>query len=255
MSRHELILALETSSRVGSVALALGPTLLAQTTFSAPMRHSAEIFAAITGLMDRFDRHPGQLEHIYISVGPGSFTGLRISVTIAKAMHIAHPVRIVAVDTLDVIAANAPTTDHGKSIDRIAAILDAKRNQFYIAAYQRPIDPGNAPPEATSDIRRTTYKPWQRLTPNSLITPTQFLNTFADPANPISLLGDGLLSHKGKFQSSGTELLDQEYWSPQAANVHALGYQLAQAGNFADPLKLIPTYIRRPEAEERHEQR
>jgi len=261
MSSHELILALETSSRVGSVALALGPELLAQTTFSAPMRHSAEIFGAITGLMDRFDRQPGQLDHIYISVGPGSFTGLRISVTIAKAMHIAHPVRIVAVDSLDVIAANVPTTEHSKSIDRIAALLDAKRNQFYIAAYQRPIDPGNAPPQATTDIRHptsdtrhTTYKTWERLIPNSLMTPTQFLDTFADPANPIKLLGDGLLFHKGRFESSGMELLDQKYWSPQAANVHALGYQLAQAGNFADPLKLIPTYIRRPEAEEKRQQ-
>lgn len=254
MSNHELILALETSSRVGSVALALGPTLLAQTTFSAPMRHSAEIFGAITALMDRFNLHPGQLEHIYISVGPGSFTGLRISVTVAKAMHIAKPVRIVAVDTLDVIAANAPTTKHGQRIHRIATILDAKRNQFYIAAYQRPIDPSNAPPKATYDIRHTTYKTWQRLIPDSLMSATQFLDTFADQANPINLLGDGLLFHKAKFQSSGAGFLDEQYWSPQAANVHALGYQLAQAGNFADPLKLIPTYIRRPEAEEKRQQ-
>src|SRR3990172_3994975 len=156
MSKHELILALETSSRVGSVALALGPKLLAQATFTAPMRHSAEIFGAITALMDRFDRHPRQLDHIYISVGPGSFSGLRISVTIAKAMHIVQPVRIAAVDTLDVIAANAPATEHGRPIDRIATILDAKRNQFYVAAYQRQIDPGNAPPKATSDIRHPT---------------------------------------------------------------------------------------------------
>jgi tRNA threonylcarbamoyl adenosine modification protein YeaZ len=262
MSKHELILALETSSRVGSVALALGPKLLAQTTFSAPMRHSAEIFGAITALMHRFDRHPGQLDHIYISVGPGSFTGLRISVTIAKAMHIANPVRIVAVDTLDVIAANAPTTEHGRPIDRIATILDAKRNQFYIAAYQRPIDPGNAPSKATSntrhttsDIPHTTYKTWQRLIPDSLMTASQFLDAFADPGNPIGLLGDGLLYHKDKFQSPGVRFLDEQYWSPQAANVHALGYQSAIAQNFADPLRLTPSYIRRPEAEVKWQQR
>ncbi|MBN2272632.1 MAG: tRNA (adenosine(37)-N6)-threonylcarbamoyltransferase complex dimerization subunit type 1 TsaB [Sedimentisphaerales bacterium] len=262
MSKHELILALETSSRVGSVALALGPRLLAQTTFSAPMRHSAEIFGAIEALMHRFDRHPEQLDHIYVSVGPGSFTGLRISITIAKAMHIAKHTRIVAVDTLDVIAANAPTTEHGRPIDTIATILDAKRDQFYIAAYQRRIDPGNTSPGATSDtryitsdIRHPTYKTWQRLIPDSLMTATQFLDTFADPANPIILLGDGLLYHKHKFQSPGAGILHEQYWSPQAANVHALGYQSAIAQHFADPLRLSPSYIRRPEAEVKWQQR
>ena len=262
MSKHELILALETSSRIGSVALALGPKLLDQATFTAPMRHSAEIFGAITALMDRFDLCPKQVNHIYVSIGPGSFTGLRISVTIAKAMHIANPVSIVAVDTLDVIAANASSADQEQPIDRIATILDAKRNQFYIAVHKRPEHPGNAPPKPTYDIRHTTYDirhtklpNWQRVIPDSLMTATHFLDTFADPANPIHLLGDGLLFHKDKFQSPGTRVLDEQYWSPQAANVHALGYQLAIAGKFADPLNLIPAYIRRPEAEEKWQQR
>ena len=251
MSQHGLILAIETSSRVGSVALALGPNLLAQTTFTAPMRHSAEVFPAITALMRRFDRSPEHIDNIYISIGPGSFTGLRISVTIAKAIHLANSAPIVAVDTLDVIAANAPYTHTMRPIKKIATILDAKRNQFYIAAYQRA-------PKPTYDIRHTTYdiphQTWQRIIADSLITPTEFLDTFADPANPIYLLGDGLLYHKDKFKSPGTRFLHERYWSPQAANVHALGYQLALAERFADPLKLIPTYIRCPQAEEKWRQ-
>jgi tRNA threonylcarbamoyladenosine biosynthesis protein TsaB len=246
MSKHRLILALETSSRIGSIALALGPKLLAQTTFTAPMRHSAEIFGAITALMDRFDLNPKQLHHIYVSIGPGSFTGLRISVTIAKAMHIANPVRIVPVDTLDVIAANAHSEDQTHPIDRIATILDAKRNQFYIAAYKR---------EANATQKPSDIPNWQKSTPDSLMTAEHFLDTFADPANPIHLLGDGLLFHKDKFQSPGARVLDQKYWSPQAAKVHALGFQLALAGKFADPARLIPAYIRRPEAEEKWQQR
>jgi len=262
ISKHKFILALETSGRLGSVALALGPKLLAQTTFTAPMRHSAEIFGAITALMRRFELYPKQLHHIYISIGPGSFTGLRISVTIAKAMHIANPVRIVPVDTLDVIAANASSAEQLRPIDRIATILDAKRNQFYIAVHKRPENPGNAPPKPTSEIRHTksdirhTRPPtWRKVIPDSLMTATHFLDTFADPAKPIHLLGDGLLFHKDKFQSPGARFLDEKYWSPQAANVHALGYQLALAGKFADPARLIPTYIRRPEAEEKWQQR
>lgn len=243
MSSQELILVLETSGRLGSVALALGREILAQITFTAPMRHSAEIFDAITELMHRFDRKPAKINNIYISIGPGSFTGLRIAVTIAKAMHLANRLRIVTVDTLDVIAENAPSQGPTRPVQRIATILDAKRNQFYIAAYQRPNN-------TTSEIPS-----WQKIIPDSLMTAREFLDQFADPTNPIALLGDGLLYHKGKFQSPGTRILHEKYWSPQAAKVHALGYQLALANKFADPLKLIPTYIRHPEAEEKWRQR
>lgn len=243
MSKQKLILALETSSRIGSVAIALGPELLAQTAFTAPMRHSAEIIGAITELMQRFNRKPAQIDHIYISIGPGSFTGLRISVTIAKAMHLANRLKIVPVDTLDVIAQNVPSHGPTQQIRRIATILDAKRNQFYIAAYKR--------------LSNTTseFPTWKKLIPDSLMTASQFLDTFADPADRIHLLGDGLLYHKDKFESPGAQVLDEKYWGPQAAKVHALGYQLARAGEFADPLKLIPKYIRRPEAEVKWQKR
>ena len=107
MNKKTLVLAVETSSRIGSVAIALGEKILAETTFSAPIRHSAEIFPAISDLLNRFSRKPDQIDQVYISVGPGSFTGLRIAVTLAKTMHLANATKIVAVDTLDVIAANA----------------------------------------------------------------------------------------------------------------------------------------------------
>ena len=262
MSKQYLILALETSSRLGSVALALGPKLLAQTTFTAPMRHSAEIIGDIEELMQRFDRKATQIDHIYISNGPGSFTGLRISVTIAKAMHLANRLKIVPVDTLDVIAQNV--TSHGPTqpLEKIATVLDAKRNQFYIAAYKRAPKANNPPPETRSDIRNTKYDiqhtklpTWKKVIPDSLMTASQFLDTFANHANPIHLLGDGLLYHKDKFQSTGTAFLEEQYWSPQAANVHALGYQLALERKFIDPLNLTPKYIRRPEAEVKWQKR
>jgi len=112
MTQKPLVLAVETSSRIGSVAIALGEKILAEATFSAPIRHSAEIFPALSNILDRFCRKPDQIDQVHISVGPGSFTGLRIAVTLAKTMHLANAAKIVAVDTLDVIAANA--TDYIK---------------------------------------------------------------------------------------------------------------------------------------------
>lgn len=237
MMPEPLILAVETASRAGSVALALGEKLLAETAFSGPMRHSAEVFPAILGLMEQFSLKPCQVEQIHISIGPGSFTGLRIATTLAKTMHLANGAKIVAVDTLDVIAANviypAPEKSHELQVtgcERIAAILDAKRNQFFIAVY-----------EYTSEAT------WKKAVPDSLMTAAKFVEQFAPSDKPIWLLGDGLLYYKDRFRGEGIRFLDAKYWSPRASNVHLLGWQKALAGQFADPLTLQPYYLRKPD--------
>jgi len=257
MVQKSLILAVETSAPIGSVAIAADRQLLAEATFSGPMRHSSEIFPAIRGLLDRFGRKPKDIEHIYISVGPGSFTGLRIAVSIAKIMHLASAVKIVAVDTLDVIAANVTnliledgvqnSSDErrGTRDETIAVILDAKRGQFYIAVYQR-----------TSDEPRTTnHGIWKKIFPDSLMTASQFLDRFAGQAEPIWLLGEGLVYYADKFKpvpsgvegAEGIHFFDEQYWTPRAAKVHLLGYEMSLKGQFADPVTLKPKYLRCPD--------
>jgi len=235
MAQKPLILAVETSSRIGSVAIALGEQILAEAAFSGPMRHSAELFPAIRSLLDRFSRKPQEIDHIYISVGPGSFTGLRIAVTMAKAMHLANPpqrTKIIAVDTLDVIAANAIDyiKEKNTELEKIAAILDAKRGQFFIAVYQRTGD-----------------GTWKKTLPDSLMTASQFLDKFAGSAQPVWLLGDGLVYYKDKFKADGVQFLDEQYWAPRAAKVHLLGYEMSLKDQFADPLTLQPAYLRCPD--------
>lgn len=243
MTQKPLILAVETSGRIGSVAIALGEQILDQTAFSAPMRHSSEIFTAIAALLSRFSRKTTEIEHIYISIGPGSFTGLRIAVTMAKIMHLANAAKIVAVDTLDVIAANAGDYQEAENRkSKIAVILDAKRSQFFIAAYQQA---------ASRESRTTSHGIWQKILPDSLMTAPQFLEKFACREKPISLLGEGLLYYKDKFKAQGIKFLDEQYWNPSAEKVHLLGYKLAQAGKFADPLTLTPNYLRRPDVKQK----
>lgn len=230
-----LILAVETSGRVGSVAIATGQQLLAEKTFSAPMTHSAEIFPAIYSLLASFNREPKEIEHIYISVGPGSFTGLRIAVTLAKTMHLANAAKIVAVNTLDVIAANA--TDYAKKkdcrLDRIAAVLDAKRGQFFIAVYE------------------SRQGRWTKSAPDCLMSAAEFLAKFAGSRRMLWLLGEGLVYYKDKFASDGICFLDSQYWSAKAEKVHLLGWEMALAGQFADAPTLQPAYLRGAEAEQK----
>ncbi|MHC4158796.1 MAG: tRNA (adenosine(37)-N6)-threonylcarbamoyltransferase complex dimerization subunit type 1 TsaB [Planctomycetota bacterium] len=238
MAQIPLILAVETSGRLGSVAIALGDKILGEADFSGPMRHSAELFPAISTLLERFSRKPSEIEHIYISAGPGSFTGLRIAVALAKTMHLANTAKIVAVGTLDVIAANVTTDnalpDSGILCHRyeyIAAVLDAKRRQFFIAVYQRDTSCGT----------------WKKIFPDSLITASQFLEQFGGGEKPVWLLGEGLVYHRDKFKAEGICFLDERYWRPKAAKVHLLGWEKARKGRFADPLTLQPAYLQRPD--------
>jgi tRNA threonylcarbamoyl adenosine modification protein YeaZ len=259
---EEVILAVETSSRVGSAALALGPRLLAESRFTGPMQHSSELFPVLTDLLRNEGYVPMDIDQVHIAIGPGSFTGLRIAVAMAKAMHLANAVRIVTVDSLDVVAANLSQTpaEQGDARrdepavvvpDRIAALFDAKRGQFYISAYQRtarapgPLEerdnkgPGYHIPGPNNTL-------WQKIAPDSLMTAQEIVADFAGSGR-LGLLGDGLFYHRDSFHTDRIVILPEQFWSPRAANVHRLGYQKALAGRFAAPLALRPFYLRGPE--------
>ena len=245
MTSEKLILAIETSSRMGSVAIGSTEGLLAQCGFSGAMRHSAEILPSIQALLAQVKAGPGDLGQVCLSVGPGSFTGLRIAVTLAKALHLASGVQIVSVDTLDVIAANVPTS-HDR-VQAIAPILDAKRDQFFVAEYLRHVDTGAALPAEACPDQGTTPAGWVKIQADSIMTARQFVDRFADPARPVGILGDGLLYHQDRFQTPGIEVLDERWWSPCAAAVYHLGLRKVLAGQFEDPLRLAPTYLLPPE--------
>jgi len=268
MSKIPTILSVETSSRIGSVALAIGDRVIGESNFSAPLRHSAEIFPIVKELLGRFGFEAEQINEVYISVGPGSFTGLRIAVTLAKAMYLAKGTQVVAVDTMDVIASNVIDITKGRTEraceekshwigqDRIAVILDAKRGQFFIAAYQRRIrnKSKKSQVEKHSVQKRQSdqqvdpaQKSWEKILPDCLLTSNEFIESFSRKDMPICLLGDGLLYHCDKFKGEGIEFFDQAYWRPRAEKVHLLGRQKAKAGEYSDPVTLSPIYLRAPQ--------
>ena len=150
----------------------------------------------------------------------------------------------------------------------VATVLDAKRGQFFIAAYAAlrylaPSFTGGSPDnhegQDTKDGKlasSTEHRPasikyrasrYEKVLPDSLTTPSEFLEQFACAHKPVWLLGDGLLYHKDEFQAEGIHFFDQTYWSPRASKVHLLGYTEAIAGHFANPLTLTPNYLLRPD--------
>jgi tRNA threonylcarbamoyl adenosine modification protein YeaZ len=222
-----IIIAVETSGRYGSAALAQGSQFLKEVRFSSAMKHSAELLAVIEKMLNDFGKKPEQIEQVYISIGPGSFTGLRIAVAFAKAMFIANQSKIIAVNTLDVIAANIEELGKHK---KIGTILDAKRGQFFAAAYEL---------EGTNKYKKTLN--------DCLITADEFIKKCADSQNPMWLLGEGLVYYRDNFKTDGINFLDEQYWWPKASKVHQLGCEKAQDNLFEDAYSLQPFYLRQPQ--------
>jgi tRNA threonylcarbamoyladenosine biosynthesis protein TsaB len=233
ITRKPFALALETSGRIGSVAVGFNGKLSDEKTFSAPLRHNAELFGTIIELFKNSGKEVNQTSHIYISIGPGSFTGIRISVTVAKMTALAAQSRIVAVSTTNAMALNVDDS----SIKKIASVIDAKKGQFFIAAFER---------------KNGT---WQKVLPDCMMTAEEFKGKFDKPDKPIWLLGEGLLYYAKKFETDNIKILDKEYWSPKAANVLRIGAEMAAEGKFSDPVSLVPFYLRRTEAEENWEKK
>lgn len=229
------VLAVETSGRRGSVAVGQGQRIIAKRTFSEVMRHGAELFTSVQSLLSQAGKEPEDIKQLYITVGPGSFTGLRISVTMAKMMSFANDIDIVAVSTMDVIAGNASRymADTNRQIKRIGTILDAKRKQFYVAVFERIADE------------------WEKVVPECLMTATDFVERFGGSDEPIWLLGEGLLYYAKQFRTDGINIMEEDYWYPSAGSLYFIGRKLAQAGNFADAAALKPFYLREPEAVEK----
>jgi tRNA threonylcarbamoyladenosine biosynthesis protein TsaB len=226
ITTQKICLSLETTGRVGSVAIGIDRKLSDEKTFSAPLRHNAELFDTINLLINNISKTADLINEIYISIGPGSFTGVRISVTVAKMLALANKSKIVAVNTSDALALNV----EDENIKRIATIIDAKRGQFFVAAFERK------------------ENSWEKILSDCMMTPEEFKQKFGN--EPIYLLGEGLLYYAKKFETENIKILADKYWSPRASNVFKIGAQLANQENFADPVALVPLYIRKPEAEE-----
>ncbi|MFQ5589834.1 MAG: tRNA (adenosine(37)-N6)-threonylcarbamoyltransferase complex dimerization subunit type 1 TsaB [Phycisphaerae bacterium] len=224
-------LAFETSSAWGSIALGQGQAVLATRAFSAPRRHAVEFLPTIQALCQDCSVQPSAIEHVYVSAGPGSFTGLRIGITAARTVAFASGARTVGVPSLEVIAQNA--ADAPDPPNRVVVILDAKRKRVYAAAFVR---------------RGGEYVP---TTEPAEVVPAEFL---AQQDASSAVLGEGVAYHRAAVEGPSLSVLPETLNRPRAETVYRLGAARARLGRFDDPIHLVPIYIRPPEAEEKWRQ-
>lgn len=226
------IIAIETSGRSGSVAVAEGDVLLEEAPFATDHEHARDLIPLIDRLVQNQGWARGSIAECHLSIGPGSFTGLRVAVTFARHLALACGAKICAVPTLDVIARNV--LDLTVRPHDIAVLLDAKGGRVFGATYEL----------SNNDYRRTTGP--------VLIEPARLLTTArVRPA----VLGEGIPYHEKAMAESGVTVLGKEHWRPRAANVHRIGFGMSQSRLYTPANELVPLYVRRPEAEEIWEKR
>jgi tRNA threonylcarbamoyladenosine biosynthesis protein TsaB len=219
------ILALETSGRFGSVAAADDDKLLLEKELDQSKRSAASLAPALKELLAQVGWRPADVELTAVTVGPGSFTGLRIGVATAKAFAYAIGSDVIGVNTLDAIARRAPA---GQTA-RLAAAIDAGRGQVFAAAFER--DASNQ---------------WQAIGETTLESIDDWL---AQLSPDIAATGPALLTLADRIPA-GVPVVDQSLWLPTAAGVAEIARLRFQAGQRDDVWTLAPLYLRRSAAEE-----
>lgn len=254
METDKKILAIETSSVLGSVAVGEGDKVLLEKVFTAGMRNANELLPCMEDLSRQAGWKPGVIDELYISAGPGSFTGIRIAVTVAKSMAFALGTRIVAVPSTDALVMNAEDSEGcDNQFSGLAAVaIEAKRGMIYAAVYQKkktgPADDNNN--NINSCIIESYVPGYAVLMEPCVSTAGRLL---AETGRPLTVLGDGLRGQRQELSGEGVVCLGEKSWQPRAANVYRCGRLRSRAGLYSDPNLLLPIYLRRPEAIERWE--
>ncbi|MDP6380356.1 MAG: tRNA (adenosine(37)-N6)-threonylcarbamoyltransferase complex dimerization subunit type 1 TsaB [Phycisphaerae bacterium] len=221
------IIAVETSTRLGSVALACDGDVLAEKAFVTYQSHGRDLLPMVDALCRDAGLKPTDVGLVAVSIGPGSFTGIRISVAFAKTMAWQTDAKIIAVPSLMALAKNGPT-----NAVRVATILDAKRGGVYASTFERE-----------GDVLVQTFGP-------AVIDPEEYAAALPRPA---FVIGNGLKKASGFFPDCPQA--DEDLWTSRAGNVAQLAWEMHKADEHTSPEDLQPLYLRRPEAEVLFEQR
>jgi tRNA threonylcarbamoyladenosine biosynthesis protein TsaB len=125
------LLAIDTSSSVASVAIFKDEKLIAEYTTNYKKNHSERLVPMIADIMKDVEMKPNNIDVFAVSIGPGSFTGLRIGVATIKAMAHSLDKKVIGVPTLESAAYNVPFCD-----GIVCSVVNALRGEVFGAIYR-----------------------------------------------------------------------------------------------------------------------
>lgn len=224
-----LILALDTTTLSGSVALLRKTRLLAEVNLESPMMHSEKLLPAIDFLLETNKLDIKDIDGYALSVGPGSFTGIRIGLSTIKSFSFASRKPIAPVSTLEALALKLkdPHTH------LLSPLLDAKKGEVYAALFE-------------SRGRRL-----KELVPQGAYSPDRFFSLL--PAHRIiHFIGSGVEVYKEKifhYFKDKARLSSRSHFI--AYEIGLLGYEIFKDKRGKDFWEVEPLYFRKSQAEER----
>lgn len=225
------IFAMDTSTLTASVAVMNDQKLLGEFTASNALTHSQTIMPMTDSLLSALNMTLDDIDVFAVSVGPGSFTGLRIGMATVKTFAQVKQKPIIGVSSLRGVSENF---SYIGSSSYICPIFDARRGEVYNALYLH----GD---EVVSD---------RALHIDDLLDSLS--------AKDVIFAGDAAILHRGRIEQRGEKgwrIAERQDILPRASSVAAYAARLAEKGEFGDPYSLRPKYLRKSQAERELEER
>jgi tRNA threonylcarbamoyladenosine biosynthesis protein TsaB len=220
------VLAIDTSNQALGVALYDEDKVIGEYITNVKKNHSVRIMPAIQMLMRDCERSPKDLTKIVVAQGPGSYTGLRIGVTIAKTLAWSLHLPLVGISSLEILAAGAGRYFNGA----VAPIFDARRGQVYSGLYR--------------------YQNGELVTiqNDALVMMKEWAEKLKSIEKQILFIGNDLLIHRPTIE----EILGDQAIFAEVTENNPRPSELALLGkdkSAADIHSFVPNYIRLAEAE------
>ncbi|MEK5133027.1 tRNA (adenosine(37)-N6)-threonylcarbamoyltransferase complex dimerization subunit type 1 TsaB [Bacillus sp. FSL W8-0645] len=219
------ILAIDTSNHTLGIALVKDSTVIGESITYLKKNHSVRAMPTVEALMKECGVAPSELSKIVVAKGPGSYTGVRIGVTIAKTLAWTLSIPISAVSSLETLAANGQYFDGW-----ISPLFDARRGQVYTGLYT--FEEGKI----------------KEIKPDQNILLTDWLHELKQTEKPVLFLGQDVHLHEESIRSILGEtavIAEGAFHNPRPSVLAFLGADRPAE----DVHQLVPNYIRLAEAE------
>ena len=220
-----LIFAVDTSAKVSSVALLKDGKLAAITTLNTGNTHSETLLVSVKSLLNQANVKVSDIDLFAVTNGPGSFTGIRIGVSLIKGLAFGNK-KCVGVSTLEALAYNM--TDRNAII---CPVMDARREQVYNALF------------------KAENNTLTRLCDDRLITLSDLNNELSNYDLPIYLVGDGYDIAISTLSNSNILPTVEIARYQNAYSVAICAQKIFENGIYCDDSTLLPSYLRAPQAE------
>lgn len=221
-------LILETSGRIGQVALAQGEAILRASRLDEARRHARDLVPAVRALLNAEQWQPRDVRAVIVSRGPGSYTGLRVGIISGKTFAYAMGCRLLAVDTFAAISLQAPV-----EATQVDVLADAQQEKVYLQSFVR-METGAWVPKSPLRIERLS-------------------DWLAGREPGVWVTGPALRAYGGRLPD-GSPVVDAAAWDPRPESLLRIGLARYRASERDDVWSLEPLYLRPSSAEEKWQQ-